>query len=387
MGKRRIKIAHIVEGFTGGLNTYMRLVLPQLAQKGFDTTLICSLNRASPDAADHLTILRSSNVTVHIVPMHREIRPLKDIRAFVLILKLMLTYKFDIVHTHCSKAGALGRVAAVFAGIKIRLHSSHCFAFARCANVFFRRLYRFLEQVLGRITTRYIAVAQSDASTARKSHIVPESKCIIVNNGLPLINHTRESPDSVKQYIKASLGLRPDGHIVMTACRLVAYKGITRFLETAMFSNCPNITFLIAGEGPLRPFAEEFIKAHNLDHKIKLLGHIRQMEQLYRISDVVVLCSDAEAQPYLILEAMRAGCTIIATNVAGNKELLSEERGILVEPAPQALALAIKSLLADEDRRNLYAKKAYNYFRMRHTLEVQISKLSDVYMTCIEETQ
>ena len=111
------------------------------------------------------------------------------------------------------------------------------------------------------------------------------------------------------------------------------------------------------------------------------------MEQLYRISDVAVLCSDAEAQPYLILEAMRAGCAIIATNVAGNKELLAEERGILVGPAPQSLALAVESLLADENKRTLYAKKAYDYFSIHHTLEAQISKLSNVYMTCIEETQ
>ena len=257
MEKGKIKIVHIVEGFTGGLNTYMRLVLPQLVQKGFDTTLICSLNRACPDVADHLAALRASGITVHIVPMCREIRPLKDIHSFFFLLKLMLKYRFDIVHTHCSKAGALGRVAAVLAGIKIRVHSSHCFAFIRCKNSLSKQLYLFLEQVLGHLTTKYVAVSQSEVDIAQKAHIVPKHKCVIVNNGLGPVSHASDLPDLAKEYIKVSLGLEPDSRIVMTACRLVAYKGISRFLEAARLSSCPNTTFLIAGEGPLGSVAED----------------------------------------------------------------------------------------------------------------------------------
>lgn len=385
MRDKTIKVVHILEGFIGGMSTYVCTVLPQLAQKGFDVTLICSLNRCCPDARTRISELRASGVKVHIIPMYRGIRPLKDIRSFAIILRLLLRNRFDIIHTHCSKAGALGRVAGFLAGKNARLHTPHCFAFTRCSSRLNRFLYSVFERILGGLTTRLVTVSRSETDAAISRRIVPSHKCARVSNGLSngqLVSNTTVSAENPAT--RTSLGLDKDAHVVSTACRLVEYKGIFRFLRAAGLSRARNTVFLIAGDGKLKASAERFIGENKLGDRVRLLGHVSNIEQIYAVSDVVTLCSDAEAQPYLLLEAMRAKCPIVATSVVGNTELISHDRtGLLVEPAPASIAGAIDELLANKDKRNKYAENAYAYFCKHHTLERQISELTRIYESLV----
>jgi len=385
MYNKKIKIVHILEGFSGGTCTYICTVLPQLVQKGFEVTLISSLNRCCHDTHTRISKLRASGVKVHIIPMYREINLIKDICSFAIILRLLSRNKYDIVHTHCSKAGALGRVAAFLAGGNVRLHTPHCFAFMRCNSWFKKSLYFILEKLLGRLTTRLVTVSRSEAAIAVRSRIVPRYKCVRVRNGLSNGQVVSNPSLSTKDFAgKVSLCLNENTQITATACRLVDYKGIHRFLRAAALSRTPNSVFLIAGDGILKGSAERFIRENKLSDKVKLLGYVSKMEQIYSICDVVALCSDAEAQPYLLLEAMRAKCPIVATSVFGNKELVSHDRtGLLVEPTPASIAGAIDELLANKDKRNTYAKNAYAYFCKHHTLEKQISELTKLYKSFI----
>jgi glycosyltransferase involved in cell wall biosynthesis len=144
--------------------------------------------------------------------------------------------------------------------------------------------------------------------------------------------------------------------------------------------------FLIAGDGELRASAESFIRENRLNNKVRLLGHISNTERIYAVSDIVTLCSDAEAQPYSLLEAMRAKCPIVATSVIGNEELISNEQtGLLVMPRPVNIAGAIDGLLASRAKRNEYAENAYAYFCKHYTLEKQISELTEAYRTLIKD--
>ena len=385
MREKALKVVHILEAFLGGTATYACTVLPRLVQRGLDVTLICSLNRSDPDAPARIARLKKSGVRVYIVPMSRGIGLFSDIRSFAAILCLLLEQRFDVIHTHCSKAGALGRVAAALAGGKVTIHSPHCFAFLRCRSPFGKSLYLGVERLLGRLTTKLVAVSQSEASAAIRGRIVPDHKCIAIKNGLLDGRFLRKDLPSPHDFAaRQSLGIGRDSDVVTTACRLVGYKGVFRFLQAARLSHAPNATFLLAGDGDLKVRAEKFISENGLHDKVKLLGHVSNMERIYAVSDVVVLCSDAEAQPYLLLEAMRARRPIVATAVIGNTELISHKKtGLLVEPTPESIAAAIDELLADRAKRNEYAEKAYVYFRERHTLQEQVSRLTDLYKGCL----
>ena len=353
-------------------------VLPELVQNGCDVHLICSVNRCCDDAMLKLAQLEQAGVKVHLVPMTRSISPLGDIFSFFSIMRILRQERFDIVHTHCSKAGVLGRIAAFLVRTKIRFHSSHCFAFLRCGNMFTKSIYRIVEKVLARITTRYIAVSIADMESAQIAKIYAAHKCVIINNGLAPTKSSYSFSDSADIRVRFDIPL--NSFIVATGCRLVEYKGLFVFLEAARLSHA-NCMFLIAGEGELRPDIERYIDDHGLREKVRLLGHVHDMERLYTICDTVVLCSDHEAQPYLILEAMRAGRAIIASDVPGNRELLGQGKGILVEQNPANVAIEIDNLVADIQKRNQLGKSAYEYFCDRHTLSEQVQKLCDVYQS------
>jgi glycosyltransferase involved in cell wall biosynthesis len=251
----------------------------------------------------------------------------------------------------------------------------------RCNSRFNKLHYFLLEKLLGKLTTKLVAVSASEAAVAVRSGIVSAHKCAMVRNGLSNGQFSSEAASLTKDCLsKASLRLDKDTQVVTTACRLVEYKGIFRFLGAAALSRARDVVFLIAGDGKLKASAERFIKENKLSNRVRLLGYVSNIEQIYAISDVVTLCSDAEAQPYLLLEAMRAKRPIVATSVIGNKELISHDRtGLLVEPTPANIARAIDELLANKDKRSEYAKNAYAYFCKHHTLEKQISELTKVY--------
>jgi len=375
-----------LEPFVGGVRTWVCTVLVRLVENGFDVTLICSLNRSRPNDDVQIRELRDAGIKVHIVPMNRRISPLRDLRSFVRILGLLKKNRFDIVHTHSSKAGALGRIAAVLAGAGAVFHSPHCFALLRSQSRVKKSFYLALERLLAKLSTALVAVSQSEAEVAVRARIVPSQNCVVIPNALP-VTPISVKPPSVETYssIKASLAINEDTRIVTTACRLVEYKGIFRFLKAARLSRTPDTIFLVAGEGDLEISAQECIRQNCLTGKVKLLGHVSNMERIYAVTDVVVLCSDAEGQPYLLLEAMRAKCPIVATAVIGNDELISQGRtGLLAQPTPESIAKAIDELLADKDKSNEYARNAYEYFCEHHRLENQISKLTATYQHSIQ---
>jgi glycosyltransferase involved in cell wall biosynthesis len=212
---------------------------------------------------------------------------------------------------------------------------------------------------------------------------------VCIRNGLSANPLSSSNASTGKDLVsKASIGIGKKTRVITTACRLVDYKGVFRFLRAAKISRASEAVFLLGGHGKLRASAERFISENGLIQKVKLLGYVANMDRLYAISDVIVLSSDAEAQPYLLLEAMRAKRAIVATAVIGNKELISHgNTGYLAEPAPASIAMAIDELLADREKRDEFAERAYVYFCKYHQLERQISELTTIYESSVNNGQ
>lgn len=376
---RQIKIAHIVEGFVGGMSTYLCNVLVLLKDAGFDVALIYSPDRRDKGLPEKLAYLKDRGISVHSVPMTRAVNPVSDLYCLFVMVRIFAGERFDIVHTHCSKAGTVGRISAKLSGIKQIYHSSHCFAFLRCGNFFTKKIYLLAERLLAPLTTKFIAVSNCDAESAKRWKIFGEGKCEIVNNGLSADKNpcSQKQPETISR-IRRSFNLPAESFVVVTACRLVEYKGLFTFIDAARLSKS-NAIFVIAGDGPLKARLGNYISRNCLSEKVKLLGHVCDMARLYRICDLVVLCSTMEAQPFALLEAMRAKCAIIASDVPGNKELLRGQRGILVEPRPEKFAASIDRLLSDSHKRYELAQSACTYFHSMHQLEDQVQKLIDIY--------
>ena len=381
VSEKKLRIAHIVEGFLGGTSTYMKSVLPGLVARGFDVTLICSLYRCRADANSMLRELFESGVRIEVIAMRRQINPVRDVAALIRIWRLLKKRRIDIVHTHCSKAGAVGRMAAKLVGVRAIVHSPHCFVFVRCGGYLQRRMYLAFERLFGKLTDMLIGVSASEAKLAVRSKVVSRNKSVCSPNGLHVDKCGIYKSASM---LKQKLGIDAGTSVVSTACRLVEYKGIIRLLEAAMMVRSGPVVFLVAGEGKERMAAERFITDNGLTEKVRLLGYVDDMERIYSVSDVVVLCSDAEAHPYLLLEAMRAQRPIVATRVIGNCDLITDRRtGLLCGQGSKEIASAIDELLLREDKRREYASNAYGMLCRHLSLEQQITKLTATYKHCL----
>lgn len=374
-----MKIAHIVEAFAGGVVTYLRTMLPSLVAHGCQVSLICSLNRNWPDSAPALSQLKQGGVDVKVIPMARGIRPATDAGALGRLCRILAAGRFDVVHTHASKAGLLGRIAAKVVGIRGVVHTPHCFAFLRMPSVAGRWGSLRIERALGRFTRMLVGVSDDEVEAAMANRIMPRNKCVCIDNpcpddpeGLPGL----ESPESVKE----ALGVPSGASVVLTVGRLTRYKGILQFLDVAAASTTADGIFLVAGEGQMRPELEAYIAARGLQQKVRLLGHVTNMGRLYGAADVVVSCSSAEGQPYALLEAMQAGRAVVAASVPGNRSLIRNETlGRLAPATPQCIATAVDRLLAEPETRARLGQAARAWCRKHHDPAAQAQKLLEIY--------
>jgi glycosyltransferase involved in cell wall biosynthesis len=382
MQHQRIRLAHICEGFEGGVCTYFRTIIPELTKKEFEITLILSLECNEPNSYKVIDGLKKYGVRIKVVPMVNQVNLFQDIRSFFVLLTFLKRERFNIVHTHCSKAGLLGRICAFLVCTKAILHTPHCFAFMRCKSKFRKQLYLLVEQLLGKITTKLIAVSESEAQSAINLDIISPLRCSVVNNALDTMKPLAGSFE--KATIKQAYNICKNALVVSTICRLVDYKGINHFLEAVRICPVDNVVFLVVGNGKLKTKIQRFIRSYQLSDKVRLIGHVADIDKIYAISDIVVLCSDAEGQSYSLLEAMRAKCAIVATSVPGNRDLiLHGQTGNLTECNPCSIAAAIELLLNNEAERKKYTENAYDYVCKYHNLEKQVIRLKNIYKTCV----
>jgi glycosyltransferase involved in cell wall biosynthesis len=217
--------------------------------------------------------------------------------------------------------------------------------------------------MLGRMTTRILAVSGDEADAAVAHRIIAQEKCSHLDNVLEDRLPAAASSDATVQAARRALGIPLRGMAVVTPCRLVEYKGVLLFLEAAALSRSVDTVFVVAGDGALMQGARRWIANKGLERRIMMLGHISPIDPLYEAADVVVLCSQAEGMPYALLEAMRARKPIVATRVSGNSSIVRDGvTGRLVPPDPGQLAGVIDDLLSDAKLRESYGDNARAHF-------------------------
>lgn len=368
-------IAHITEAFEGGIATYMTLVLPALVKKGYDITLYCCASRHQPHLHNTLEVIRRGGVRVRLLRMCRDIRLLRDMRAGLCLYKAIESTDYDLVHTHGSKAGALGRLAAMAARRPV-VHTPHCYAFLRTKSLPIASLTRGLERLVSSATSHLIAVSPSERNAAIQHRLINPRHCYVVPNGLPPL---RRQPEQ-RELARRKWQLPSDAFIVTMPARLVAYKGIHLLLEAAKLCDRDDVVFMIAGHGPLEQSLRKRINYEGLTERVRMLGYVQDVPRLLAASDVCVLCSEAEGQPYVLLEAMREGCPIIAPAVPGIDDFLVDHvTALLVRREGAELAQAIHRIRNDETLRRKLAQRAKDIFIEKHLLERQINGLDSIY--------
>ncbi len=262
----------------------------------------------------------------------REVRPIQDSITLLKLWRLFRRERPDIVHTHSSKAGILGRLAARLAGVPVIFHTYHGFGFNDFQPRLIKTLYIWLERITGRVTNQTVIVSYANAKRAEDSGIVRNNDWILCRDAISLEQFMQPGPRRTK--------LRewnvPEDRVVagMVAC-FKPQKSPLDFVEVAarVLKETDRVHFIMAGDGELRPAIEARIRDLGISSHITLLGWQKDMPEVYRNLDVVVLTSLWEGLPCVFSEAMAAGLPIVATQVDGAREaIIDGDNGFLHGP-------------------------------------------------------
>ncbi|MBK7642036.1 MAG: glycosyltransferase family 4 protein [Planctomycetes bacterium] len=373
-----MRVLHVMEATIGGTRRHLSDLALGERGAGLDVHVAAASLRV-PDFERDLERLEREGVGVTRIPMRREVAPALDRRHAAELRALLERLRPDVVHTHSSKAGALGRWASLRSGIGARVHTPHTFAFL-FASMFGpgkRALYRGVEGWLGARTQRLIAVSQDEARTIRAAGVVAAEKLRVVENGIDPRPYA-----AARALARASLGFSEGAPLLLTAGLLNIAKGQDLLVEALAQPGLEHVQLALAGEGELRPALEARIAALGLGARVRLLGFRADMPALLATCDAYVLPSRWEGMPYVLLEALSACKPIVATPVDGARELVeSGACGVLAQGmAPAQIAQALRTLLAQRaPERERLGRAGAELVARRYTAERMVESTIAVY--------
>ncbi len=325
---------------------------------------------------------------VHIPELLRDWRPVRDARAFGRLLGVFRGFRPDVVATHMSKAGALGRLAARVAGVPVVVHTYHGKGF----DVFTgwrRRSVLSVEQALARVATGNIVVSRKQLEEFVRLGVAPRRKLRAICYGVDLERFAEAA--RTRGTLRAELGLPGDALLVGVVARLVAIKGQDVFLEAVarLRASHPNVRFLLVGDGPDRARYEAINRRLRVD--VHFLGWRRDMPEVLSALDVVALptVGDFEGTPVAVIEALAARRAVVATDVGAVSEVVHEgETGLVVPPRdPDALAVALSALLDDPALRVALGCSGQRLVFQRYGKERMVEETESYYRELLDSRQ
>ncbi len=323
---------------------------------------------------------------VRVVPwLEHPISPWRDAVALARLAALFRRDRVHLVHTHSSKAGILGRVAARVARVPVRVHTVHGWSFHAGQRPAVRRLYTALERAAGSFTDRIVVVSEADRRKGLEAGIGREDRYRLLRSGIDPSLYER--PAVPREATRAALGFGPAETVVGTLACLKAQKAPLDFVEAAAAARArnPAMRFFVAGDGELKPAVEARIRALGLEGAVSLLGWRRDVADLLHAMDLFLLTSVFEGLPRAVLQAMAAGVPVVATAVDGTPEVVRDGvTGDLV-PAGDPLAAAdrLVALAADPERRARYAARAREALSESFDVREMVRRLEDVYVEAL----
>jgi len=388
------KILHIITRLDrGGSAENTLLTCLGLAEK-YELVLVHGLSLES-----HMTDWEKQSVDsrikeamergVNVIPVPslvRRISPFRDLQALFYLWRLMIREKPDMVHTHTSKAGILGRWAAWLARVPIVVHTAHGHIFYGHFGPLASRFFVLLERFMALITDRLIALTVGERNDYLKSSVSRTEKIVTIHSGVEIDDYLSARVNVEEK--RESLGISTRGLVVGTVGWLLPIKGPMHLLNAmeSVWQDYPETTPVFVGKGDL----EEELRAKALQmgvsDRVKFLGWRDDIPELMQILDVFVLPSLNEGMGRVLAEAMAAGKPVIASHVGGIPDLVKPgQNGFLVEPGDvTGLSRAITRLLSDKKIRDEMGRKGREMCQ-DFSVEKMIEKIDVLYASLFKE--
>lgn len=382
-----MRVLQVMECTIGGTRRHLRDLAHGLNQRGHSVEVACAALR-EPRMREDMAAMQAAGIRVHEIPMLRPIRPARDAWHALRLAGCLADRRFDVVHTHSSKAGALGRGVAFLCSSAARIHTPHTYAasFEGGAGQGGELpgplgLIMTTERLLGRVTQRLIHVSQGERDEGQMLGVVAADRARVVPNG---IDPAPFSAPAGGDALRAELGIPADARVVGTVGLLNDAKGHDVLLDAA--ARLPDdVHLLVVGHGELEGALRSQAADLGLTGRLHLAGWRDDLSACHDAMDVFVLSSRWEGLSYALLEAVAAGVPAVSTEVNGSRDVLDpgddqDPCGLVVptEDAP-ALAQALDTLLTDRARAAAFAAAGPARVAERFTVDAMVDATVAVY--------
>lgn len=343
--KKSIKIAHIVTAYQSVVTILDSKLRSLNEYDDLDVTAISS--PPNPLLRADSCEIRKPAVRFIPVYMARSIRPLADLKSIWELYKVLKREKYDIVHSHTAKAGFITAIAAKMARIPVICHTYHGLPFFDGQNKKVYQLYRFLEK-LACLFRNYIFTQNKRSLPECIKLIGNANRALFEGNGIDIEFITQSAKNQLGHAVKKYPG---EGLRLALLSRLEPVKRIDDFFSVIakLKQDGLKVSCVVAGTGVLEKQLKNQLVGMQLDDCINMVGFSDHPHGLIAASDIVMLCSEKEGIPRVIMEAMALQKPVVATDVLGTQELVVDGKtGFLVPLGnTEAMAKKVKLLAAD----------------------------------------
>lgn len=336
------KVLRIINRFNLGGISYNVSYLSRYLPAEYETLLIGGPEEAGEESS--LYIPRSMGLKPLVIrELRRSINPLGDYFAYRKIRQLIKEFKPDIVHTHASKAGAIGRLAAIRSGVPVIVHTFHGHVFHGYFGSFKTSVFKAIERFLARRSTAIIAISEAQKKELTQVHAICDpGKTHVIPLGFDLKRFTENVPEK-RTAFRTTYGLTEAEIAIGIIGRLAPIKNHYLFIDAIAFvlkHSQRKIKAFIIGDGETKEALMAYILAAGLTYSTEpkdeahfiFTSWIKEVDVALAGLDLVALTSKNEGTPVSLIEAQAASRFIITTNVGGIQDILHPECGMLSEP-------------------------------------------------------
>ncbi|MBU1044174.1 MAG: glycosyltransferase family 4 protein [Candidatus Omnitrophica bacterium] len=382
---KKIKVAQVITRMDwGGSPDIVRILTQYLDKSRFEVSFICGPS-SFPTAKTQIFFKKIKDNLIEVNSLRRDINPIIDLIGFVKLYFIFKKHKFDIVHTHTAKAGALGRLAAFFAGVKVIVHTSHGHNFYGYFNPLMSKFIVLIERFLSSFTSKIIALTELEKKDLVEFGVCQDGKIEVINT---VIEVNAEFKEDKSITVKHDLGFSKEDIIIGMVGRLEPIKGLECFIQAAIMiaKKFSKVHFVLVGEGSLRESLEANIAGQNLSKRFTFTGWQDDPLSYMQAMDMLVLASLNEAVGLVLIEAQSMGVPVIATKVGGVPEIVKDGKsGILVEPgSPAELVAAMEKLISNSTQRREMGKYAKKNISEKYSVNAFINNISQTYEQLIQ---
>lgn len=378
-----VRVLHIITRMiVGGAQENTLLSVEGLERLGGYEVTLCSGVDDGPEG-DLLSRARQTTRLEVLPELCRNVNPRADLVALWKLYRLIRRGRYHIVHTHSSKAGVLGRIAARLAGTPIVVHTLHSLVFHEYQPWLVNRLWRSIKKICAPLTDHFISVAETISQKAIAAGIAPPEKFTTIYSGMELDWYLRANSDGVR--VRRQLAIDPAALVVGKIARLFPLKGHDQLLDAApaIVQRHPNIRFLLVGDGVLREHLNERARRLGLLDHFVFAGLVarERIPEMISAMDVVVHTSLREGLARALPQAMAMGKPCVSFDIDGAREVvIPGQTGCLVPPGDaEGLADAVSGLLEDPVLRARMSQACRQRVDPDFRAETMVQRIAAVY--------